>query len=238
MGSVVAPSGQKLLGAYYTPPALAEFLTSWAVRHRTDRVLEPAAGEAVFLVSAVKRLVGLGAEAEELPGQVAAFDIDASAAQSGSEVVQGQTGVALSVKAQDFFRAAAPGTFDAAIGNPPWIRYHLFDGAGREQAQRLAEAVGVEISGLASSWAAFVVHAASFLKADGRLAFVLPAELLTTDYAEPVRQWLVRRFARVRVVTFKERVFPGALVDAVLLMAEGLGPGSVEIVDLRSSTLR
>lgn len=36
-----------------------------------------------------------------------------------------------------------------------------------------------------SSWAPCVVHASRFLRDDGRLAFVLPAELLQVDYAKP-----------------------------------------------------
>src|SRR5439155_16166957 len=43
---------------------------------------------------------------------------------------------------------------------------------------------------------------------------------LQVDYAAPVRDFLVKRFARVTVVTFERAVFPGALVDVVILLAE------------------
>ncbi len=52
----------------------------------------------------------------------------------------------------------------------------------------------------------------------------LPAELLTVNYAAPVRRFLMKRFARVRLVLFEERVFPGVLEEVVLLLAEGQGP--------------
>ena len=77
---------------------------------------------------------------------------------------------------------------------------------------------------LASSWAAFTVHAALFLKPEGRLGLVLPAELLTVNYAAEVRRFLMARFARVRLVLFTERVFPGVQEEVVLLLAEGAGP--------------
>ena len=78
--------------------------------------------------------------------------------------------------------------------------------------------------GLASSWAAFTVHAALFLKPEGRLGLVLPAELLTVNYAADVRRFLMARFARVRLVLFTERVFPGVQEEVMLLLAEGAGP--------------
>src|SRR5664280_613863 len=50
-----------------------------------------------------------------------------------------------------------------------------------------------------SSWAAFTVHAAEFLRpGGGRLGLVLPAELLTVNYAAEVRRYLMARFGRVR----------------------------------------
>jgi hypothetical protein len=84
------------------------------------------------------------------------------------------------------------------------------------------------LSGLASSWAPFTVQAASLLRDGGRLGLVLPAELLTVNYAAPVRRFLMERFSSVRLVMFDERVFPGVLAEVVLLLAEGEG-GTTEI---------
>ena len=111
---------------------------------------------------------------------------------------------------------------DAVVGNPPFIRYHGHVGETRAAANRAALAQGVELSGLASAWAACLVHAAHFLRPRGRLGMVLPAELLTVNYAAPVRDWLRRRFGRVALVTF-ERLQFDALANVVLLLAEGEG---------------
>jgi hypothetical protein len=51
-----------------------------------------------------------------------------------------------------------------------------------------------------------------------------------------VREFLLRRFATVDVVTFETRVFPEAMVDAVLLLAEGTGPGQLRVHSLPDST--
>ena len=76
------------------------------------------------------------------------------------------------------------------------------------------------------------MHAALFLKTGGRLGLVLPAELLTVNYAAEVRRFLMERFARVRLVLFTERVFPGVLEEVVLLLADGYGQGPADHCEL------
>ena len=53
-------------GAFFTPEAIAEFLTSWAVRSPHATVLDPTCGEAAFLLAAGHRLRQLGAETATL----------------------------------------------------------------------------------------------------------------------------------------------------------------------------
>ena len=47
----------KLRGAYYTPTAIAEFLTNWAIRNPKDKILEPSCGDGTFIAAASK-LIG------------------------------------------------------------------------------------------------------------------------------------------------------------------------------------
>ncbi len=50
---------------------------------------------------------------------------------------------------------------------------------------------------------------------------VLPAELLSTNYAAPIRQFLLERFSSVELVTFETQIFPDAEADTVLVKAAG-----------------
>ena len=226
--ATAAPTLQKKRGAYYTPRPLADFLVGWAIRSGTDRVLDPSCGEAVFLESAVARIAELDAEVS--PEQIVGFEIDDEAAAS-ARVVAPQAAIFTT----DFFSVDSEHeAFQAVIGNPPYIRYHHFTGSARVRAFEGMARHGVTLSELTSSWAPFVVHASAFLAPDGRLAFVLPMELLVTDYAAPIRSFLQSRFAHVDIITFEERVFPGAMVDAVLLLAEGSGPGTVRVHRLQN----
>ena len=140
------------------------------------------------------------------------------------------------VLVRDFFSVtkAEVGTFDAIVGNPPWIRYHAFAGVQRSLAQARSLESGVLMSGLASSWAPYVVHAVSLLKAEGRFAMVLPGELLQVDYAGPVRRFLAERFRSIRLIAFESQLFEDAQVDAVLLLASADGPAGLTFERVRS----
>ncbi|MDI6847914.1 MAG: N-6 DNA methylase [Candidatus Bathyarchaeia archaeon] len=78
------PAGERhALGQFYTPPAIAELITRWAVRKPDDRVLDPGCGSGTFLVKAYGRLLDLKGYREptervhkEILGQLYAFDIN------------------------------------------------------------------------------------------------------------------------------------------------------------------
>ena len=225
--SVTVPEAgrRKARGDFFTPPAITRFIADWAVREPADAVLEPSCGEAAFLLAAGERLAGLGAPREALAEHLRGIEIHEPSAGRGHAELRAR-GLDAGIQVADFFDCPPGPAFDAVVGNPPYIRYQQFNGAARLKSVEAALAAGVRLSGLASSWAAFVVHASRFLKPEGRLGLVLPAELLTVGYAAPVRRFLLERFSRVRLVMFDGRVFPGVLEEVVLLLAEGHGGAS------------
>ncbi len=218
-----SPTQRKARGAFFTPSELSAFVAEWAVRHPNDLVLEPSCGEAGFLLSASERLEALGASS--IGDQMRGVEVFGPSATAAAALLHDR-GHQPIIERADFFDVPTRAIYDAVIGNPPYVRYQHFAGAAREKGLRAAMAQGVRLTGLASSWAAFTVHAAQFLKPSGRLGLVLPAELLAVKYAAAVRQFLLGRFARVRLVTFDDLLFPGVLEEVVLLLAEGSGSSS------------
>ena len=220
---------RKARGAFFTPPAIADYLARWAVEEDRDAtILDPTCGEAVFLQAAARQLRALGATPAALRRQVLGVDIHGTSVARSRELLQ-EEDLEGSFVVRDFF-SIAPNQLDtpipyvdAVIGNPPFVRYQEHTGDERKRSIKAALAQGVRLSGLASSWAALVVHACAFLKPEGRLAMVLPAELLTVGYAEPIRRWLRRRFKAVHLVMFEQLQFDDALEKVVLLIARDSG---------------
>lgn len=229
---VETPEQLKARGAFYTPPELTDFLARWAVRSPDDRVLEPSCGDGAFITALAARYgeLGVGHLDKRFLG-VEREPPEAIKARALAPMAD--------VRTLDFFdldpEVVVP--VDVAIGNPPYIRYHGFTGDERTRALARSRAQGVELTKLASSWAHFVIHSAAFLKTDGRLALVLPAELLHADYSQPVRQFLLERFSSVVVIAFDRMVFRDAQVDAVLLLAsqdDARGLRVIRVTDERS----
>lgn len=209
-------AARKARGAFFTPEGITRHIAEWAIRSAEDRVLEPSTGEAAFLISAVERLTDLGNESPRVNG----VEIHSPSAEAARALI-GAAGGTADITVSDFFMVEASATFDAIIGNPPFIRYQDWTGAQRDRARFAALQQGVGLTGLSSSWAAFVAHSAGFLKPGGRLGLVLPAELLSVNYAAPVRRFLLENFATVELVVFDEQVFPDAEADTVLVKADG-----------------
>jgi adenine-specific DNA-methyltransferase len=221
---------RKARGAFFTPPPIADFLSQWAIRTPDARVLDPTCGEAVFLLAAAERLKALGASPAALETQLTGVDLHQPSLDASGLLLQ-TAGAGAHLVCSNFFELATPahlgdqvGWQDAVIGNPPFIRYQEHKGNARKRSVAAALEQGVRLSGLASSWASTLVHASAFLRPDGRLAMVLPAELLTVGYAEPIRRWLRKRFAAVNLVMFEHLQFHGADEKVVLLVAHGEGP--------------
>lgn len=227
-GSLDTAALRKARGAFFTPEPLARYVTDWAVRSVADKVLEPSCGEAAFLLAAVDRLAALhDAETDSTTPHLDGVELHAASASAARDLLRA-AGVEADVRVGDFFAFDPTGTYDAVIGNPPYVRYQDFSGESRARSREAALRAGVPISNLASSWAAFTIHSALFLRKGGRLGLVLPAELLTVNYAAPVRRFLLERFASVDLVLFEERVFPEAEVEVVLLLADGYDEGPTD----------
>jgi adenine-specific DNA methylase len=196
---------QKLNGSYYTPEPVVRSLVRWTVRKDTDRLLDPACGDGRFLMAHPK---SVGVEQ----------DVDAARAvharSPGSLMHQG-----------DFFSWASRTheRFECAAGNPPFIRYQRFAGEIRQTALELCATHGAQFSALSSSWAPFIVATAALLKRDGRMAFVVPAEIGHAPYARPLLEYLADHFDRVQVVAVERKMFPDLSEDCWLLHAAGFG---------------
>lgn len=228
--ATIPHSLRKGLGAFYTPPPMAQALADWAVRDSNDRVMDGSFGGLAFLNAAQTRLIALGAEQPDVQLYGCDYDREAFAA-AGSFATGGAK-----LMRRDFL-AVRPGRdlprVEAVVGNPPYVRYHGWT-TSREKGRRIAAAHGVQLTRLASSWAPLLIHAADFVAPGGRLAQVLPAELVHAQYADQVLECICQRFERVVVVMFDRHVFPGAQEEVVLLFAEGRGQSPAPGVEVLS----
>ncbi len=237
------PSYQKLRGGYYTPAAIARFLCAWAIQRPRDRVLEPSCGDGVFLDAAAARLLDLGAAKAAIGKSIIGFEIDVfEAAKAAARLeAHGVSRRNARIYAQDFFsekaQSAEAGSIDAVVGNPPFVRYQNFPEQQRSRAFAMMQRAGLRPNRLTNAWVPFVVGAALRLTDRGRLAMVIPAELLQVSYAAELRLFLTEFFAEIVVVTFRRLAFDGIQQEVVLLLARrgASGHQGIDVLELESA---
>lgn len=216
----------KLRGGYYTSSEVAAWLCAWAIRSPKDHILEPSCGDGVFLEAAAKRYAELGARSPTIANHLTGIEIVAAEAARARARLSGSLGRRARdvVETADFFgwwQGSKQLAFDAVVGNPPFIRYQTFPEPHRSRAMAIMVRQGLTPNRLTNIWVPFMVAAVASLRPGGRLALVLPAELLQVTYAAQLRSFLTDRFARIDIVACNELFFENAEQEVVLLLADG-----------------
>jgi adenine-specific DNA-methyltransferase len=207
----MTPAGvqSKLRGGYYTPAPIAQVLADWAIRSGDYRVLEPSAGDGAFVEAVAHRLVD---------GHIDAVELYEAEASKIRDRVPGGTANVVAGDVFAWYTASRDGTYDAVVGNPPFVRYQTFPEGHRLGGFALMYTEGLQPNRLTNAWVPFVVLATRALKPGGRLAMVLPAELLQVTYAGELREYLARKYRELSVITFRRLVFDEIQQETVLLL--------------------
>ena len=216
----------KLRGGYYTPSELADWLCKWAIRKGGDTIFEPSCGDGVFLRAAGSRLVELGVPRNKAGQRLQGIElIEGEVAQARKNFLEQLSAkTPPNVVASDLFQWLLDNPderYDVVVGNPPFIRYQNFPEPSRSLAMTMMKDQGLRPNKLTNTWVPFVVAATIRLRPGGRLAMIVPAELLQVSYAGQLRLFLVDQFRRIEIVTCNEMFFDGAEQEVVLLLADG-----------------
>lgn len=216
--SVNPDSVVKGLSAYYTPATLADMLAQWLVRTGSERILEPSVGEGALIDAACRQ----AQRVQEYPGvHFTACDINPAVI----ETIGLRLGTRSEARAIDFLQLdpASTGLFDGVLANPPFTRNHSLDPHRRSVLRKRFDTVGA-----AGLWVHFLFHAMDFLRPGGRLASIIPASALFSDYGRAGLQRVSNRFAEVEIREIVDRPLwvNGADERGALLLADGFDQGS------------
>jgi adenine-specific DNA-methyltransferase len=212
-------SEQKLRGGYYTPLDLASFLCRWVGEIKPKRILEPSCGDGVFFqsMSAVD-----GLESSEVIG----FELDAEEAAK-SALRAATLGLrATTIHAEDFLgyalaqMAKGKTQVDAVVGNPPFVRYQYLPPQFQARAELIFDELGLRFTKHTNAWVPFILASMAMLRPGGRLAMIVPAEIMHVTHAQSLRTYLGEQCRRLVIVDPEELWFDGTLQGAVMLMAE------------------
>ena len=224
-------SEQKLRGAYYTPLRLANAMVSLFAPEIIQTVLEPSCGDGVFLDSLFS--VGLMQQIS----MIQAIEIESEEANKVAERYKETKNV--DVICEDFFdfyqRHYKSSQYDLILGNPPYIRYQYLTEEQRRIQSDILTTHGMKANKLINAWVAFVVACVQMLSDNGKIAFVLPAEILQVAYAEDLRLYLSNHLQKITLITFEELVFPNIEQEVVVFIGEKGGEEKgIRIVEMNN----
>lgn len=225
MHFIASQTPRKLRGGYYTAPDVAAFLAGWVAESKPRRILEPSCGDGVFLEALAK----VGCATVE---SVTAVEIEpAEAAKARGR------GTPAEIHAEDFLkwfllRRTRRPEFDAVLGNPPFVRYQYLDAVAQGRSEEVFREFGLEFTRHTNAWVPFVVASLALLRPGGRLAMVVPAELLHVLHARSLRRFLLEQCSRVLVIDPEDIWFDDALQGVVLLLAEKRGRPAGRLADV------
>lgn len=201
----------KLRGGFYTPGLIADFMLNWAINgNKSLDILEPSCGDGVFL-----KLIR---DNEISYNSITAVEFDDDEFLKAESIGLGNSNLIN----DDFHRFClnTDAKFDLVIGNPPYIRYQYFSKEQQELAEEIFSKSKLKYSKLTNAWVSFVVGSSQLLKEKGKIAFVLPAEVLQVSYAQQLREFLSHFYNKINIVSFEKLVFPEIQQEVVLLLCE------------------
>jgi adenine-specific DNA methylase len=219
MNFIKNESSQKLRGGYYTPPDLAFFIARWVKEIRPKRILEPSCGDGVFF-DALARVDGFQ------KAKVIGFELEAEEAAKAQARADDVGLTATTVYDEDFLQWAinhlddAGARFDAVVGNPPFVRYQYLPETFQTRTERIFKELDLPFTRHTNAWVPFILASMALLRFGGRLAMVIPAEIIHITHAQSLRSYLGRECRRLVIIDPEELWFSDTLQGAVILLAE------------------
>lgn len=208
---------QKLRGAYYTPLLLAEKIAEYFKDDFSLKTMfEPSCGDGVFFDALInKNLI-------QRFSQLYGIEIEKNEAEKlESRFLEYKN---VKIQSTDFFdfykNNYSLARYDLILGNPPYIRYQYLTEAQRLEMSEILTSHKMKPNKLINTWVAFLVACVHLLSENGKIAFVIPAEILQVAYAEDLRSYLSENLANITLLTFNDLVFPDIEQEIVVLIGE------------------
>jgi hypothetical protein len=211
-------------GQFWTPDWIADAMAAYVLQDGAPEVFDPAVGAGAFLRAALRVADRMGRERPKLLGTETDPSALEQAARSGLSPrdLRG-------VVTRDFVLSPPAEKHLAIVANPPYVRHHRL-GAERKEALRAfaREVTGRTFDGRAGLQLYFLIRCLERLAPDGRLAFIVSADVFEGAYSRSLWEWAAARFRIEAALTFAEQAtpFPGVDTNPVVIFIRNAAPQS------------
>lgn len=216
VGRRLNPQRRTAMGQFFTPAAIARFMSLLLVSDREEICLiDPGAGVGTLSAAWIAQVCSLERPPKKI--HLVAFEADAelamhlreTMASCGTQCGQRNIEFQAEVLESDFIDAASEmladrslfgqafRKFDCAILNPPYRKL-----SSASSARRALRSVGIETSNL---YTAFLWLTFRLLKPDGEMVAITPRSFCNGPYFRPFREAFLREMGFTRMHLFESR---------------------------------
>src|SRR5438477_1472702 len=190
-------------GQFWTPQWVAEAMVSYVLGGGSHHVFDPAVGAGAFF-KAAKHVASEENRKLELLGT----EIDPDSLQQAQQA--GLTAKDLrGVEIRDFVVEPPAKRFEAVVANPPYIRHHRLTEEMKGFLRHFGTSlIGKSLDGRAGYHVYFFLRGLQSLKKDGRLAFIMPADVCEGVFAQVLWHWILSNYCLDAVITFAPEATP------------------------------
>jgi methylase of polypeptide subunit release factors len=202
-------------GQFWTPSWIAEAMTAY-IADGTDLIFDPATGRGAFFEALLKL---------NKPS-ISFFGTDIDGDVLSDPIYDHEKAF---VEKRDFIKKPPHRKFKAIIANPPYIRHHRIDEETKKCLRQLAaNIIGKPIDGRAGYHIYFLIQALNLLEANGKLAFIMPADTCEGKFARNLWQWISERFCIECAILFDEKAtpFPNVDTNAIIFLIKNCAPAN------------
>jgi len=203
---------KRLLGQFYTPLPIVRLIARLAINSSEDRILDPAAGDGVFVDGAYGRLLELGASSVNARKQIVGIEIDQETYSRAKERLSG-----LNILNEDFFESSL-GKFDVILGNPPYIEQREISRKFAIRNSVLLSQKNIKINARAGIYAYFIMRSATLLNENGILCFVVSSSWLDSVWGTDLQNFILDNFVVQSIIAFSRDIFKETMVETVILL--------------------
>lgn len=132
----------------------------------------------------------------------------------------------------DYLRLQTEGQFDFVIGNPPYIVYRDIEEADRNY---LRDTFSSCKRGKFDYYYAFIEKSVAELKANGKMAYIIPYSIYKNVFAENLREYIKPYVTKIFDYTYKKK-FPGTTISSTILLLEKRSSGWFSYIDVTMET--
>lgn len=187
---------KNILGQYFTPSYIARMMVDLIESPRDSKILEPSAGEGVFLD--VLHEVGYS--------NIEGIEIDSSLNQNMIHTVYNES----------FVSWLKDGEYSVVIGNPPYIRWKNLEEFQKNEIKE-HPLWGVLFNSLSDYLTVFIANAIQNLRDGGELIFITPSFWMHTMHSKKLRAWMLDQGSFSHVINFGEsNVFQGVSSSIII----------------------